>query len=311
VDTKKKYKYFIWMQLWGNLYLGYRAKTVGKTVQGRLEGIGGPRTNTSNTLSSHILLFLPILGNLILLGNKWEKIVSIIALPLIGNMFVQCNSRGAFLGGGVMAMIGLVAAHKKIRLKMLIGMLVCMLGVYIFAFERVTSRLETIENYEEDGSAMGRMESWAGAIDLLENHPLGAGGGGFKYYSHQYIPEIVAAHGGQPRSVHNTYLEIATNFGIQGIFLFMMLLFHTFYELYRIRKRTGTQDDVFYNTESTAIALGLIGFLVSAIFGVRIYAENMYWYLALASSLSNIQKMELLQKEEESQKQDNESNHVH
>jgi probable O-glycosylation ligase (exosortase A-associated) len=297
VNTKKKYKYFMWLQLWGNLHWAYRAKTVGKTIQGRLEGIGGPRTNTSNTLSSHILLFFPVLGNLMLIGNIWEKIFGIISLPLVGNMYVQCNSRGAFLGGGAMAVLTLAFAHKKVRLKMLIGMLLCVLCVYIFAFEKVTARLETMENYEEDGSAMGRVDAWIGALKLIKRYPLGIGGGGFKYYSPEVIPEIVAAHGGQPRSVHSTYFEIATNFGIQGLSIFLMLILHTLYELYKIRKRSGTYDDIFYKTESTAIGIGLVGFLISAIFGVRIYAENMYWYLALSTALSNIQKVEILERQ--------------
>lgn len=311
VDTKKKYKLFIWMQLWGNFYLGYRAKTVGRTIQGRLEGIGGPRTNTSNTLSSHILLFFPILGNLILLGNKWEKISGIVALPLIGNMFVQCNSRGAFLGAVASLIIALFMAHKKVRMKMIGGILICGIIGYAIAFERVASRLETVESYEEDASAMGRVEAWIGAIEMLQKYPLGTGGGGFKYYSPEYIPEVVAAHGGQRRSVHNTYLEIATNFGIQGLFLFMAMICHTLYELLQIRKRASLNGDVFYFTESTAIGIGLIGFLVSAIFGVRVYAENMYWYLALSTALSNIQKIELMEKENNLREKDDDPDNVH
>jgi len=298
INTKKRYKLFIWLQLWGNYFLGWLAYSEGDIVAGRLEGIGGPGMNTSNTLSSHILLFFPILGNLLLLGNKWEKLAVIISTPFIGNALVQCNSRGAFLGVGAMIVLSIFMTHKLIKNKMLIGI---MIGLILFAclgLEKVMTRMETIQSYEEEGSAMGRVESWMRAIEMVKTYPLGKGGGGWKYYSPIYIPEIVEAYDGEPRSVHNTFLEAATDWGVQGLFLYLLFLCFTLLQLHKIRKIKETNDDIFFYTESTAIEIGLIGFLISAIFGVRLYSESLYWYCALATALYNIQYTELTMKKE-------------
>lgn len=110
-----------------------------------------------------------------------------------------------------------------------------------------------------------------------------------------YIPDIVYAHGGEHRSVHNTFIMMATDWGIQGLTLWLLFLGSTCQELHRIRKRRGAKDEEFYIQESIAIEASIIAFLVAALFGNRIYAESLYWFCALATALSNIQQSELIE----------------
>ncbi|WP_207690891.1 O-antigen ligase family protein [Desulfonema limicola] len=293
IQTRMHYKLFIWLQLWGGYHFGWEAFTRGKTVGGRLENIGAPGIKESNFLAAHLLLLLPFINFLFLFGNKWEKLGSAVTAPFVLNCLVLCNSRGSFLSFGLMAVVMILLAKKWMLKKLIIGLIFAILAFSVIGYERVLSRLETVQTYEEDGSAMGRVDAWKGALVMLQDYPFGKGGDAFSYYSPIYIPEIVEAHGGQNRAVHNTYFLMATSWGIQGLFLLLGFYISTLMELHRIRKRTGTSDDKFYHTESLALEVGIIGFLIAIIFINRVYAEGLYWFCALSTVISNLQQSEL------------------
>jgi putative inorganic carbon (HCO3(-)) transporter len=290
VRTKLHYKMFLWVQVWGNFLFGWHSYGK-KLTGGRLEGVGGPQTRTSNDLANHLVMILPFFSNMFFSGSKWEKIAVICAAPWVINALVLCNSRGAFLGMLAMAFMSLARAPKKIRKKMLFGVI---LGGILFvhlADDRFWERMDTLKEGTEKSS--GRIEAWKGAIPLIEDHPFGVGGNGFVYLSPVYIPEIVAAHNGEKRSVHNTYLKVITNFGIQGFALYVAFIVSTLRQLRNMRKRTGSKNDNFYHMESTAIEISIWGFLITATFGSRPYFETLFWYCSIASALNNIQQSEL------------------
>ena len=288
--TKLHYKMFVWIQVWGNFLFGWQSHGA-KLTGGRLEGIGGAETKTSNGLANHMIMVLPFFNNMFFYGNKWEKIAVVLAAPWVLNAIVLCNSRGAFLGLLTLVIMAFVRAPKKNRKKMLVGM---MLGGILFAYladDRFWERMDTLNQGTEKSS--GRVETWTGALELIKDHPLGVGGEGFVYLSPVYIPEIVAAHHGASRSVHNSYLKVATNYGIQGFTLYFLFIFGTLRQLRHMRNRTGTANDLFYHTESTAVEIAIWGFLVAATFGARPYFETLFWYCAVASALSNVQQSEI------------------
>lgn len=291
VRKKLHYKLFVWTQLWGNYLFGWQGYHA-KLTRGRLEGIGGPGTNTSNGLANHMVTILPFINNLVFYGNKWEKLVAIYAAPFILNAIILTGSRAAFLGIVGMAIISVVRAKKEIRKKMVVGLILG--GILFLKLSNVTfwNRMETIDNPEDEGSASGRLATWSGALEMVKDYPFGKGGDSWLYFSPVYIPEIVAAHRGQPRSVHNSYLEVATNYGIQGFLIYTFFIGSTIIELRNIRKKTGSDDDTFYWAESVAIEIAIWGWLITATFGARPYAEALYWYAALGSALGNIQRSE-------------------
>ncbi len=297
VRDRKKYYQFIWLQVWGNFLFGWHAFNRGKIVAGRLVGVGGADTSNSNHLAAHMIMIIPFLGNMVFFGNKWVRIGALTAAPFIINALILCNSRGAFLGMIAMAIsflfLSSVIKIRGFRTRVIIGLA---LGSILFLWltnAQFWERMWTIPAYKEDGSATSRVDTWKAAIRMIKDHPLGSGGEGWDLSSPKYIPDIVDAHGGELRGVHNTYLMMATDWGIQGLVFYSLFLLMVFVKLHKIRKREGSKDDLFFKSESLAIEVALIGFLVSAFFGNRIYAEGVYWYCALAASLDNIQRKEL------------------
>ena len=304
VRTRMHYRMVIWLQVWGNFLFGWQGFHH-KLTGGRLEGIGGPATNHSNGLANHLIMILPFLNNLFFYGNKWERLGAFFAAPWILNAIILCNSRAAFLGMVAIGILALVRSDKQVRKKILAGMIVGMLLFVYLADDRFWTRMDTIDDENQRGS--GRLDTWLAAVQLIQDHPLGVGGAGFVYLSPVYIPGIVDAHGGQKRSVHNSYLKVTTNYGIQGLIIYCLFLAGTIRDLKRMRKREGSGNDDLYQYESTAIEIAIWGFMVTATFGARPYLETLFWFCALANALSNIQQSEIKDRERKVQSNANES----
>lgn len=292
LQNKKYYKSFTWLLLWGNFLLGWHGYTRGDMVGGRLENIGAPGIQTSNHLAAHLVMILPFIGVFILFGNKWERIAAIVAAPFVVNALILCNSRGAFIAIAVMVISFFILSPKGARMKIVLLLSLAIVGFVQLADERVWSRLQTVQTYEEDGSAMGRVASWRAALLMIADYPFGQGGDGWKTLSPIYIPEIVEAHGGQKRAIHNSVLQIFTSWGIQGGVLYFIFFALTFNMLRGVRKRGDPGNSTFFTTQSLAIEVSIIGFLVAGIFGSYAYAESLYWYCALAVVLNNLQLSE-------------------
>lgn len=292
IQEKKKYKMFLWLQLWGNFLFSWQGYHE-ETVRGRLEGIGGPGTSTSNGLANHLIMILPFINNFILFGYRLEKIAACLAAPFILNAIILCNSRGAYLGIIAMGILALIRANKEIRKKILVGLAMGSILFFQLTDQNFWERIITFNNPEEDSSITERFETWHAALVLIKDKPLGVGGDGWLHLSPVYIPGIVEQHGGIERSVHNSYLQVATNYGIQGVIIYFMFISSTLLELRKIRKRYGTKNDQFFHAESTGIELAIWGFLIAAFFGARPYFEAFFWYSALGCALSNIQQSEI------------------
>lgn len=294
INTKKEYQLFIWLIILGCFLFGWNATMNPKLTHGRLENVGGPDTRTANFLALLMIVPLPFIGLYFFIGKRWEKILSIIIAPFILNTIILCSSRGAFLALIVAAIYMLFFYRGKTRLSKKKIIFALTLGIMLFFYltdERFWDRMKSLTQVEDTESAAKvsseRLDAWIGALKLMKDHPLGTGGGGYDLLSPIYIPEIIASHRGQLRTVHNTYLLVGSDWGIQGLILFLGFLGSTFLKLRRVRKKLGENDIRLY-AESVAIECALVGILTGSIFVNRLYAESIYWLCGLAFVLEKI-----------------------
>ncbi|WP_179137856.1 O-antigen ligase family protein, partial [Candidatus Entotheonella palauensis] len=218
-NDPKHFRILLMVQLFGLMEWGWSAFENPKREAGRLMGVGGADTLNDNFTAAHLVALLPLLAVGLLAGKRWEKIACFIMSPFLMNLFILCNSRGSFLALIAMSGLALWITRGVIRWKIigamaLGGILFLQLVDPVF-FERQGTTAE----YEDDGSAMERVEAWDGALYLLRDHPLGAGGGAFKALSPQYIIEIVRNHDGEKRGVHNTLFQLTSDWGIPGLIM--------------------------------------------------------------------------------------------
>jgi len=80
-------------------------------------------------------------------------------------------------------------------------------------------RMATIEHYQTDASAEGRINAWKMAFNLAKDKPLG---GGFNCFQRG----MFAIYAPNPRNVHDShsiYFEVLGEHGFFGLFLFLTL----------------------------------------------------------------------------------------
>jgi O-antigen ligase len=287
VQSEREYRLFVWAIILGCFLFGWRAYQDPNLQGGRLESLGGVDTSSANALASLMLIPLPFIGFYFFTGKKWERVLSVVVAPFILNTIILCNSRGVFLGLLATAAIVVLPGLRILKLKFVLMLL---LGVMLFVRlvdQRFIDRMMHIKSGSEQelkSESLGRVASWRGGWKLMRDHPFGTGGKGYKLLSPIYISEIVEAHGGEFRSPHNTFINVGSEWGFPGLFLWLAFLGSTLWHLHRLRRKPHHSGNR-YAIESIAIQSALLGFLVAGIFTDRSYAEALYWLCAMGASL--------------------------
>lgn len=159
--------------------------------------------------------------------QKWLRHAATVAMILIAISVLGSYSRGGFLALTAMAAFLWIKSRKKI----LLGVVLAAVAASLLTFmpDIWHSKIDTIQNYEQDRSAMGRIGAWRFATNLAINRPIG--GGGFEAFQDQayatYAPDEEAL------DPHSIWFQILGEHGFVGLGLFLLLWIFTW--------RTGSQ----------------------------------------------------------------------
>ena len=262
VRTPRALMFVILMQVAGAAWWGFDALGAGRT-HGRLEGFGSGDTQNSNLMAAHLLTVIPLTAVCALTNRRgWMRAIAVVSLPLTVNLLILCNSRGATLGLGVIVLSAFVLA-AGMRKQVAVGAAAAAVAVWMLADPQFLARQATITS-AQDNSAQTRLNLWAGSLAMVRDYPFGTGGRGFHMLSPRYVEGIQENNDGEGRSPHNTLIQIAADWGIQGLLLFAAFIGYTFVLLHRVRRECSSRREPYLI--SLALQLGLIGTLVSGFF---------------------------------------------
>lgn len=291
IRTRAHFDTFGAIHVAGATYWGYKAWDDPKRDAGRLEEVGGPDTQNDNQAAGHLLTVIPFVALYVLTETrKLPRVLYAVGGAFIVNVFILCNSRGATVGM-IAAALSAIALAGRGRRKKLIGAAVAGgLAVLFLADPEFIERQQTTAN-ATDNSAAARRIMWAGGIEIIKDYPFGGGGRTFHILSPIYIPDILSKTQWEERSPHNTYIQLATDWGLHGAAIYFVFMFATIRMLHRIRKRTP--DDTWFVYRSLTVEVALVGTMTAAFFSNRLYGESIYWMCALAFILHRMQSTEL------------------
>jgi probable O-glycosylation ligase (exosortase A-associated) len=148
-----------------------------------------------------------------------------VRLGLAGAMFLTAvailgtHSRGALIGLVAMTTV-LVVKGRRGRLLVAALILVLLPLTLELMPQKWFERMNTVRTYEEDASAMGRINAWKFAFNLAKARPLV--GGGFEVFR----PRFFSRYAPNPEDVHDAhsiYFEILGEQGFIGMALFLTL----------------------------------------------------------------------------------------
>lgn len=238
IQTRDQIDKLIWVIILSIGYFGFKGGAFTILTGGghRVYGPAGSFIAENNALALSILMIIPLMRYLQLHSqNKWIRYGLLAGMGLCAISVLGSQSRGALLAIIAVAIFFWIKSSKKL----LIGLLIVISSVIFYTYmpDSWHARMETIADYENDASAMQRLNSWAYCINLANDKIMG---GGFNSWSKetflQYAPD--------PEHVfvaHSIYLGVAADHGWIGLFLFITILLMAWRNATKIIKEAGSK----------------------------------------------------------------------
>jgi hypothetical protein len=292
IDTPAKITTFLLAHVAGCFYLGLLAFDA--NVASRLDGVGGPGIDDSNTLSMHLATGVAAGAMLVMHLRDWRRYLCIPALAFALNAIVLTGSRGAFLAllaGGLALYYLRPVVYKKVFY------VFAVLGIVLFV--RVASptfwmRIDTVsvaaagDREAMDVSTLARFEMAKAQLQMAKSYPLGAGHRGSEVLSPRYLAVEFMSFGGG-RSSHNVLLTVLVEQGIPGVILFLGFIYWTGKSLRRLKKETATRNPTDKQktraVHAAAVGGALTVVLVAGVFADFSKCEVQVWMIALLAAL--------------------------
>jgi probable O-glycosylation ligase (exosortase A-associated) len=238
----------------------------------------------NNTMALALVICVPLMRYLHTQAtNKWLRRLLLGSMLLTGAAILSSQSRGAFLGAA--AMTALLVWKSKQRIWMGLGVIIVAPLMVMSMPDSWTQRMWTIRDYQEDGSAMGRINAWHFAANLAADRPLTGGGFG------TFEPELFLKYAPNPtdfHGAHSIYFEMLGEQGYVGLGLFVLLGFLAFRSAAGVVKRIdrdkneARQKELAWARELSAmLQVSIFGFAVGGAFLSLSYFDLPYHIVAL------------------------------
>lgn len=246
----------------------------------RVWGPDGSFIGDNNHLACALLMVMPLGAYLMSIeANKLIKRCYIGSMALIGVSVLGSNSRGAFLGLGAVLLFWLRKAPGK--QKVMVVLIGAFIGAIALLFMPASfwERMNTIKTYEEDGSAMGRINAWWCAFNLASDRFTGAG---FDYAT-PFVFRLYAPNPLDLHTAHSIYFQSLGDHGFVGLGLFLWHAWWTWGMLGKTIKKTERMPDLAWaNLLARMMQLSLVAYFVAAAF-LSLPYYDLYWQLAAIS----------------------------
>ena len=192
-------------------------------------------------------------------------------------------SRGALVGLGAMALFLWLKSPNKALLGS-IGVVVGIVALFSMP-DGWFERMGTIGTYDEDASAMGRINAWWMAWNLaLSRIPIG---GGFDIY----MPDLFARFSPNPLDIHaahSIYFQVLGEHGFMGLFLFLSIFICAWRNGNWVIARTkGVAQLRWAHDLAAMLQVSLVGYAVGGAFLSLSYYDFPY-YVAAMLAISRI-----------------------
>lgn len=255
--------------------------------------VGGPPDTYiagNNEIGFALLMIVPLLRyGALQLEKKWQQLgVYAVMLLCIVSTF-STYSRGALLA--MIAMGGmLVLKSRQKGVLVLLGIL-SLPAIIAMLPEQWFGRMSTIHTYQEDESAMGRINAWHFAWNLALDRPLT--GGGFN----SFTPSLFVKYAPNPtdfHASHSIYFQMIGDQGFVGLGLFLTLFVGCYVVCGRIAKRTKGYPALKWAMDLAAmLQVSLVCYAVGGAFLSLAYFDLPYHLASLSLVLAAIVDREL------------------
>ena len=264
----------------------------------RIGGLAGI-TGDNNFFGVMIVTVIPLACYIF--TQTHHKILKVGVLAVILFMILgifSTFSRGAFLGLAVFSIAFWKSSDKKTL--WLVALVLIAFALNNLMPETWLSRMDTVENADQDSSFMGRVVAWKIATLIAMDNFWG---GGFKavenlwvwqHYGEQFYKlKFITTPDAFPffKATHSVYFQVLSNHGFIGLFIFLIMLLTAYIKALTITSRAKKYNlDNWVIMLSKMLKLSLTTYCVSGAAVNVAYFDFLYAIFAMIVALDRITK---------------------
>lgn len=279
IRTKEQIFAFAWVAVGSLAILGAKGGLFTLSTGGGYHVWGPPDSfiEDNNEFALALVITIPLLRFLQMqLLGFWKRQLMTGLMILCAASALGSQSRGALVAISAMGLL----LWWRGRSRLLGGVVIAVVALSLLSFmpDVWSDRMETITNYTEDKSAMGRISAWWNAWNLAFHYPLGVGFNAAR-------PELFARFSPYPDVVlaaHSIYFQVLGNHGFIGLFLFLAIWVTCWQQAGKLQVATRDRPETRWTADLGSMCqVALIGYGVGGAFLSLAYFDLPYNVLVL------------------------------
>jgi len=210
----------------------------------------------------------------------WTRRALMVAIPLC-----ICSALASWSRGGLLSLSATLAFLIWNSKRKWLAVPLLIVGIYLVTPmlpKEWFARMHTIQTYQQDASAQGRLEAWRDGIQWAQHHPFtGCGFEGWRYVTQ--------------RDWHSSYVQILAEHGFIAFAIWFSLLLGTFVSLTRLPRLTRHVSEMrWVENYALMIRASLVAYAAGTAFLGLSYWDLFYHIVFLAVLLRTFALEELV-----------------
>jgi probable O-glycosylation ligase (exosortase A-associated) len=284
LDSRLRLHGFVWIVALSIGFFGLKGGLFSFLTGGayRVSGAEGTIIGDNNHLAVALVMAIPLIVYLAI--HSARTLVRLgcwifAFFVLVAALFTY--SRGGALALTAMAVLLWLRSPRRMATLAVLGVFAAV--ALAFAPDALWVRFGSIDDFRQDGSAMGRLAIWRVSLILAGQHPLT--GVGFQMTAHPGLvqridPAVI------PRAVHNSYLEVLVEAGIFAFLCHLTMIAATALYLRRIRRVTGHAPQWRWAYDLAGLLqASLLGYMVGSFFISFAFYDGWWFLVVVATAL--------------------------
>lgn len=286
INSERDIKQFVWVVAMSLGIYGLKGGIFVLMSGGsyKVYGPSGSYIEENNGMALALVATLPLIWYL--RNQVKNKFVSLFLLAMTiftSIAAVGSYSRGALLGG--ISMLGFLWLKSKNKISTGIAVIAMVAIIAMIMPSQWFDRMNTIDDYKQDDSAMGRINAWHFAINVASHNILG---GGFNVFSPRqflvYAPDPLSYH-----VAHSIFFQVLGDHGFFGLTIFLVLIFLVWKTATRVIKFCGHVTEMKWASDLAKIVqVCMIGYVVSGTFLSLAYFDLFYDFIVILVALEKL-----------------------
>lgn len=288
--TRERFRYLLLLIAFSIGFLGAKRGLYG-LLRGGVQYKDGPGGlfADNNSFALVLNMMLPLLVGIAMVDErKPVRIAAAVTAGLSVLTILFTFSRGGFLTLCLVSML-LIWGSKR-RWLVAAVMALSLIGFVALTSDTITQkyveRTSTIGEYEQDGSARGRLNAWATSWNVFLDYPVfGVGPDNLVLVFRRYSPDV-----DRFRVAHNAYFQLLAECGLPGVLLFLCVLAAALWQMERLRRSASAP--FWAQTLARMLQISIAAYMLGSMFLNTAYQELIYHLVALTVCLEVVARAE-------------------